>query len=110
MGKKLLEIFLCERCSCPFCGALFLSAPFSGTFWGGLLFHTSMAATVAGLADWYAVVSLFRKPLGIAYHTALIPRGKTRIIGILRKMIEEELLTVPHLYQTVKKHSPGTLI
>ena len=25
-------------------------------------------------------------------------------------MIEEELLTVPHLYQTVKKHSPGTLI
>lgn len=110
MGKKSWKYSYANGVLALFAVLLFLSAPFSGTFWGGLLFHTSMAATVAGLADWYAVVSLFRKPLGIAYHTALIPRGKTRIIGILRKMIEEELLTVPHLYQTVKKHSPGTLI
>lgn len=89
---------------------VFLSAPFSYTFWGGLFFHVSMAAVVAGLADWYAVVSLFRKPLGISYHTELIPRGRVRIIGMLRTMIEEELLTVPHLYRTVKHHSPGVLM
>ena len=34
------------------------------------------AATVGGLADWYAVVALFRRPLGLPIpHTAIIPRN-----------------------------------
>ena len=34
------------------------------TLWGKLFFHMSLAAGIAGLADWYAVRSLFHKPLG----------------------------------------------
>src|SRR5258707_12930547 len=38
------------------------------------------AATVGGLADWYALVALFRRPLGLPIpHTAIIPRSHQRI-------------------------------
>ena len=42
------------------------------TSWGKLLFHMVLAAGIAGLADWYAVRSLFHKPLGIGFHTDII--------------------------------------
>src|SRR3954465_5654613 len=35
------------------------------------------AAMVGGLADWFAITALFRRPLGLAIpHTALIPTRK----------------------------------
>lgn len=38
------------------------------------------AAMVGALADWFAVVALFRRPLGLPIpHTAIIPAGKDRI-------------------------------
>lgn len=38
------------------------------------------AATIGGLADWYAVVALFKRPLGLPIpHTAIIPENQTRI-------------------------------
>ncbi|MGL6072191.1 DUF445 family protein, partial [Craterilacuibacter sp.] len=38
------------------------------------------AATVGAMADWFAVVALFRHPLGLPiWHTAIIPRNKSRI-------------------------------
>jgi len=38
------------------------------------------AALIGGLADWFAVVALFRRPLGLPIpHTAIIPRNKQRI-------------------------------
>ena len=38
------------------------------------------AALVGGLADWFAVTALFRRPLGLPIpHTAIIPRNKDRI-------------------------------
>jgi uncharacterized membrane-anchored protein YjiN (DUF445 family) len=38
------------------------------------------AAMVGGLADWFAVTALFRRPLGLPIpHTAIIPRSKDRI-------------------------------
>lgn len=85
--------------------ALSLGAfPFSHTFWGGLVFHTSIAAAVGGIADWYAVNSLFRKPLGIG-RGGLIPGKKGAIIAIARDMMTKEILTVPRLYRVVKIHS-----
>ena len=53
----------------------------------GFLAAFAEAAAIGGLADWYAVVALFRRPLGLPIpHTAIIPgqsaqdRGKTRRI------------------------------
>jgi uncharacterized membrane-anchored protein YjiN (DUF445 family) len=35
---------------------------------------------VGGLADWFAVTALFRRPLGLPIpHTAIIPANKDRI-------------------------------
>src|SRR5258707_13573593 len=50
------------------------------------------AATVGGLADWYAVVALFRRPLGLPIpHTAIIPRNHQRIAEQLGSFIETHL-------------------
>jgi uncharacterized membrane-anchored protein YjiN (DUF445 family) len=51
------------------------------------------AAAIGGLADWYAVVALFRRPLGLPIpHTAIIPRNKDRIADNLGRFIEVNFL------------------
>jgi len=51
------------------------------------------AAAIGGLADWYAVVALFRRPLGLPVpHTAIIPRNKDRIADNLGRFIEINFL------------------
>jgi uncharacterized membrane-anchored protein YjiN (DUF445 family) len=48
----------------------------------------SEAAVVGALADWFAVVALFRHPMGIPLpHTAIIPRSKQRIADKLAAFI-----------------------
>ena len=44
----------------------------------GLLVAMAEAAMIGGLADWFAVVALFRHPLGQRWipHTAIIPNRK----------------------------------
>lgn len=83
---------------------LLLAYPFQDFFWGGLLTHIAGAALIGGLADWYAVTALFKKPLGISFKTALIPNSKERIAETARHMIESEILTVPNMYNVLKKH------
>ena len=51
------------------------------------------AATVGGLADWYAVVALFRRPLGLPIpHTAIIQHNRDRIADNLGVFIETNFL------------------
>ena len=48
--------------------------------WAGWLHAFAEAGMVGALADWFAVVALFRHPLGIPIpHTAIIPRRKNDI-------------------------------
>lgn len=79
-----------------------ITYPFRHDMWIGLIVHISGAAMIGGLADWYAVTALFKKPLGIPYKTALIPRNRERIIEMARTMMVEELLRVPYMYQVIK--------
>ncbi|WP_211616406.1 DUF445 domain-containing protein [Paraburkholderia haematera] len=52
------------------------------------------AGTVGAIADWYAVVALFRYPCGIPIpHTAIIPRNQHRIAESLGSFVEENFLT-----------------
>lgn len=54
----------------------------------------SEAAMVGGIADWFAVVALFRHPLGIPIpHTALIPSNKDKIGENLGDFVSDEFLT-----------------
>src|SRR3954464_15028208 len=51
------------------------------------------AATIGGLADWYAVVALFRRPLGLPIpHTAIIQANQHRIADKLGEFIEVHFL------------------
>src|SRR5437868_15037707 len=51
------------------------------------------AATIGGLADWYAVVALFRRPLGLpSPHTAIIQSNQHRIADKLGEFIEVHFL------------------
>ncbi|WP_343628097.1 DUF445 domain-containing protein [Roseateles sp.] len=51
------------------------------------------AAAIGGLADWFAVVALFRHPLGLPIpHTALIPQGKHRIADSLAEFVRDNFL------------------
>lgn len=51
------------------------------------------AATIGGIADWYAVVALFRRPLNLPLpHTAIIPNNQHRIADNLGRFIETNFL------------------
>ena len=59
----------------------------------GWLKAISEAAMVGGIADWFAVVALFRHPLGIPIpHTALIPNNKDAIGQNLGSFVSDEFL------------------
>ena len=52
------------------------------------------AGIVGGLADWFAVTALFRRPLGLPIpHTAIIPNNKDRIAEALGRFVERNFLT-----------------
>jgi uncharacterized membrane-anchored protein YjiN (DUF445 family) len=51
------------------------------------------AALVGGLADWFAVTAIFRRPLGLPIpHTAVIPRSKERIADALGEFVAVNFL------------------
>ena len=59
----------------------------------GYLAAFAEAAVIGGLADWYAVVALFKHPLGIPIpHTAIVPANQQRIADNLGKFIEAQFL------------------
>jgi uncharacterized membrane-anchored protein YjiN (DUF445 family) len=59
----------------------------------GFLAAFAGAATIGGLADWYAVVVLFRRPLGLPIpHTAIIPANRRRIAERLGEFVESHFL------------------
>ena len=54
----------------------------------------SEAAMVGGLADWFAVTALFRRPLGLPIpHTGLVPRKKDELATKLGEFVTGHFLT-----------------
>lgn len=79
------------------------SYPFSHTFAGGLLTALFSASMIGGIADWFGITALFRKPLGIPFKTEIIPRNKEKIYDSLVHMVEKELLTKEALKDKLDK-------
>jgi len=64
--------------------------------WPGLEYVRAFAEAgmVGACADWFAVVALFRHPLGIPIpHTGIVPRNKARIANALGRFITNNFLT-----------------
>jgi len=73
--------------------ALSLAAP-NPAGWLLLVRSVAEAALVGGLADWFAVTALFRRPLRLPIpHTAIVPKSKDRIGEGLAAFIERNFLT-----------------
>ena len=79
------------------CVAIFALAKYFETKWPWLSFVAAFAeaATIGGIADWYAVVALFRRPLGLPIpHTAIIPENQTRIADNLGRFRYSEIFHI----------------
>lgn len=71
----------------------------------------SEAATIGALADWFAVVALFRHPLGIPIpHTAIVPRKKASIADALGRFLVDNFLTREQLLARVDGWNPARRI
>ncbi len=70
---------------------------------------TCEAAMIGALADWFAVVALFRHPLNVPLpHTAIIPKNKARIAQGLGEFIQEQFLSTPALLAKIREFDPAT--
>jgi len=92
-------------------GALVLSIvgflftyPYTAGFTGGLLNNGCLAAVIGGLADWFAVTAIFRKPLGISYRTAVLPRNRQRIINEIIEFTGRDLLNTENIMKIVRQY------
>jgi uncharacterized membrane-anchored protein YjiN (DUF445 family) len=66
------------------------------------------AGMVGGVADWFAVTSLFRHPLGVPIpHTAIIPTNKDRIGRTLGRFVEVNFLTPEVLFRKLRQLQVG---
>jgi uncharacterized membrane-anchored protein YjiN (DUF445 family) len=62
------------------------------------------AATVGALADWFAVVALFRHPMGIPIpHTAILPRNRDRVATSLADFIDMNFLSSAGIADRLRK-------
>lgn len=66
------------------------------------------AAMVGALADWFAVVALFRHPMGVPlWHTAIIPNSKDDIARNLGEFVETHFITVEAVVSRIRAFDPA---
>ena len=66
----------------------------AGWVWAPYLSAFAEAGMVGACADWFAVVALFRRPLGLPIpHTAVVPENKRRIGAAMGRFITNNFLS-----------------
>jgi uncharacterized membrane-anchored protein YjiN (DUF445 family) len=78
-------------------------------FWVNGVKAISEAAMVGALADWFAVVALFKRvPIPfIAAHTAIIPKNKHKIADNLAVFVQDKFLDPGSLVKLIRQHDPA---
>ena len=90
---------------------LALAGPLPNEVWLRILAAGFEAATVGGLADWFAVTALFRHPLGLPIpHTAIIPARRAKIIESIVNMVENDWLSPGVIGARLARVSPSTFV
>lgn len=81
-------------------------------FWVSGLKAISEAAMVGAMADWFAVVALFRRvPVPfVSAHTAIIPRNKDKIADNLAVFVQEKFLAPATLINLIRQHDPAQML
>ena len=96
-NTALLTSFFC------FLISLYLHLTIPSTLWTDGLLMVSEAALVGGVADWFAVTALFRKPLGFPYHTAILPRRRDNFIQAIVIMVQKEFFSRRKILRHIEK-------
>ena len=76
----------------------------------GLLNHGFLAATIGGLADWFAVVALFHKPLGISWRTEILKKNRKRIMDAIVDFVGSDLLSAKNIINNLKSENIANLL
>ena len=102
--SKLLALSFFAGAAALFVLTLFLPQ----NWWTGLLRAFSEAAMVGALADWFAVVALFKRvPIPIvSRHTEIIPKNKERIADNLALFVREKFLDTESIVGLIRRHDP----
>ena len=88
-----------------------LSFPFRATVWGGWVLAIAEAGIVGGLADWFAVTALFRRPLGLPIpHTALIPANWELMAARVGTMVGDRVLTREYVTGEIARVDVGEML
>jgi uncharacterized membrane-anchored protein YjiN (DUF445 family) len=78
--------------------------PVRATWWGGFLLAIAEAGVVGGLADWFAVTAIFRRPLGLPIpHTALIPHNWELMAARVGVMVGGRVLTKEYVREEIAR-------
>ena len=79
------------------------------SWWTGLLKAFAEAAMVGALADWFAVVALFKRvPIPVvSRHTNIIPNNKVKIADNLALFVHEKFLDTESIVRLIQKHDPA---
>ena len=88
----------------------FIMTGATGNFILGLMNHGFLAATIGGMADWFGVTALFRKPLGIGFHTEILRRNRGRIMEAIVEFVGTDLLNTKNIMETVKDENTAQLL
>lgn len=72
--------------------------------------HGFLAATIGGLADWFAVKAIFGRPLGISHRTDILRRNRTRIMESLVRFSADDLLSKKNIMDVVEREKIGALL
>jgi uncharacterized membrane-anchored protein YjiN (DUF445 family) len=85
--------------------------PVRATWWGGWVLAVAEAGVVGGLADWFAVTALFRRPLGLPIpHTALIPSNWELLAARVGTMVGSRVLTKEYVAGELERADLATLL
>jgi len=83
--------------------ALYLHLHLPPVIWTDGMLMVSEAALVGGVADWFAVTALFRRPLGFPYHTAILPRRRDSFIHAIVVMVQKEFFSRRKIFRHIEK-------
>ena len=75
------------------------------------LHHVALAGTIGGLADWWGVTAIFKRPLGInAPGSDVLRKNYDRLTGALADFVCDDLLAATNVMQALQPVNFGRLL
>jgi len=88
-----------------------LAVPFRDRWWGGWILAIAEAGIVGGLADWFAVTAIFRRPLGLPIpHTGVIPANWELLARRMGSLVGDRVLTREYLVREIERLDVADLL